>query len=298
MVAGQLLRAAAPSLKAMTEPRYERIGTTYAATRADGAADRRVSSTRPSVDARSVVNVGAGAGSYEPDGLRGDPGGALGDDGRAAPSPPSSRAHRRAPRTSRSPTTRSTRRWRSSRSTTGATSARDRRDAPRRPPARSWSLTLDPDVDLAVLGSRLLARALSSTTSSPTRRSRRADGRRRGRSRFPRPNDCVDVYIETVTGRRSCCSIPSCGRTARLRPHGRRRRGARVPSASARRSTRASGTAATASCARSPRAQRRPPPARHRAVPTLKRVRPLCDVASPDRAVPSGAGRGRATRAR
>jgi SAM-dependent methyltransferase len=49
----------------MTEARYERIGTTYAATR---QTEPRIAAYIDAAlgDARSVVNVGAGAGSYEP----------------------------------------------------------------------------------------------------------------------------------------------------------------------------------------------------------------------------------------
>ncbi len=52
----------------MGEPRYERIGTTYSATR---RTEPRIAACIDAAlgDARSVVNVGAGAGSYEPDGL-------------------------------------------------------------------------------------------------------------------------------------------------------------------------------------------------------------------------------------
>ena len=51
----------------MTEARYERIGTTYARTR---QTEPRIAAYIEDAlgDARSVVNVGAGAGSYEPEG--------------------------------------------------------------------------------------------------------------------------------------------------------------------------------------------------------------------------------------
>ena len=53
----------------MAEPAYDRIGRTYSSTRGP---DRRIAAqiTEALGDARSVVNVGAGAGSYEPADLR------------------------------------------------------------------------------------------------------------------------------------------------------------------------------------------------------------------------------------
>ena len=49
----------------MTEPRYDRIGAGYATTRREDP--RQLAQIEAALgDARSVVNVGAGAGSYEP----------------------------------------------------------------------------------------------------------------------------------------------------------------------------------------------------------------------------------------
>ena len=88
---------------------YDEIGTTYSTTRVP---DARIQAQidRALGDAVTVVNVGAGAGSYEPAGrevVAVEPSGVMIGTGRRA----RRRACRPAPRTSRSPTARSTPRW-------------------------------------------------------------------------------------------------------------------------------------------------------------------------------------------
>ena len=89
---------------------YDRIGTTYAGTRRpDPRIERQIAEALG--DARSVVNVGAGVGSYEPrdrDVVAVEPSAVM-----IAQRPPERRRRSRArPRRCRSRTTRSTRRWR------------------------------------------------------------------------------------------------------------------------------------------------------------------------------------------
>ena len=110
------------ALRARAGVKYDEIGRTYAHTR---ATDPRIAAAiwEALGDARTVVNVGAGTGNYEPpdrDVTAVEPSAVM-----IAQRPPGRRAGacRRAPRRCRSRTTASTPRWPCSRSTTGATGA-------------------------------------------------------------------------------------------------------------------------------------------------------------------------------
>jgi hypothetical protein len=90
---------------------YDRLGTTYTATRRE---DPRIAAAIHAAlgDAVTVVNVGAGTGSYEPADRRlVATESSRGVIAQRPPTPP--RRSSPAPRTSRSPTEASTRRWRS-----------------------------------------------------------------------------------------------------------------------------------------------------------------------------------------
>ena len=191
-----------------------------AGTRPAGAADPRIAAQVHAAlgDARTVLNVGAGAGSYEPADryvLAVEPSAAM--RAQRPPGAPGGRRDRGA--RCRSTTTASTPRWRDHRAPVVR---------PRAGPARAASgrrgpvvvLTFDP-ARCSVLAARLRARgviALERRRSHDRPRIRRGLGGRR--STRPDPVDCMDGFIEAYYGRPG-------GASSTPRSGGRSRRGLR-----------------------------------------------------------------------
>ena len=179
---------------------YEEHG---APTRRIGAPDPRIAARIQAAlgDARTVLNVGAGAGLLRAGGPLGARGRAERDDARPAPAGRGPGARRARPRRCRSTTTRSTRRWRASRSTTGSR----RRPASRelRRVARGPVVVFTFDLDALPAWQQRLPRARGSRSSGPRfprhrRRSPQRSAARRGSSAIPTPADCTRRLLRGV----------------------------------------------------------------------------------------------------
>jgi SAM-dependent methyltransferase len=183
----------------MTGARYERIGTTYAATRRTEPRIARYIEAALG-NARSVVNVGAGAGSYEPEGLDVIP-----------VEPSETMAAQRPPHLPRALIASAERLPLGDESVDAAMAIitiHHWSDVPagiaemkRVARDRILVLTLDPDVISRSWVRNYWPELLSFDAEFPRSADLAAMMGGAEVITIPAPNDCVDVYIETVTGR-------------------------------------------------------------------------------------------------